>query len=308
MRCHYVPQFYLRNFSIPEKREYLFSYGRKGEPFETTINSVAARNNLYILKNKDGTKDGGLEDMFSMLEGNCEPIIEKIIKFESVDVVSEEEKILLSYFIAFLHTRNLSFLAQQKNTHTALMKTIMKINAEDKEIFREGLKKSKIKVDNNEEVESLRKSILNFDKEFKIEYPRAGDDYFIANGIEIGNKLVPYVFNKSWGLVISNSSRVFITSDNPVILIKPETLPEFRGHGFINSHIYIPLSPKISLVLTTQKEDIDVVKIKREDVDYFNGLIMYYAHQFVYSNLLSKNIDDTFKQTTEGESERVIVN
>ena len=166
MRCHYVPQFYLRNFAIPGKPGYIFAYSRKNEQFETTINSVAAKNDLYVLKNKDGTKDGGLEEMFSRLEGDCHPIIGKLIENKKIDILREEEKVILSYFIAFLFTRNLSYLAKQKNSHTALMKLIMEVNAKDKENFKKVLKDSKVDIDVNDdqEVEKLRNSIFNFDR------------------------------------------------------------------------------------------------------------------------------------------------
>ncbi|MFA5360131.1 MAG: DUF4238 domain-containing protein [Patescibacteria group bacterium] len=307
MRCHYVPQFYLRNFSIPEKLGYIFAYSRKGQPFKTTINSVAAKNDLYILKNKDGKKYEGLEEMFATLEGDCKPIIEKIINTEEINI-SDDEKVLMSYFIAFLYTRNLSHLEQQKNSHTALMKKVMQMNAQNKENFKKILEGSKYKInlDDDKEVEDLRNSILNFDEHFKIKYSKNSDDYFIANGMKVGMELVPYIFDKNWRLLISRGSRVFIISDNPVVLIRPTNLPHFYGNGFANSHIYLPLSPKISLILNTKKGDIKIADVKRENVDYLNSLIMFYAHQFIYLNLLSNNINNLFKQTKEGESEQII--
>ena len=39
---HYVPQFYLRNFGIPRKPAYVWSYIRNGSPREKAIKSVAS--------------------------------------------------------------------------------------------------------------------------------------------------------------------------------------------------------------------------------------------------------------------------
>jgi len=53
-----------------------------------------------------------------------------------------------------------------------------------------------------------------------------------------------YIFHKEWHVLDSNCSRVFITSDNPVALIRPENLPPFYGVGIANGHIVMPISPK----------------------------------------------------------------
>jgi len=47
MRCHYVPQFYLKNFSIHKEDGYIFAYQRNKDTIKTTVNSVAAKNDLY---------------------------------------------------------------------------------------------------------------------------------------------------------------------------------------------------------------------------------------------------------------------
>lgn len=57
MRCHYVPQFYLKNFSIHKEDGYIFAYQRNKDTIKTTVNSVAAKNDLYVFKNvKRGEK------------------------------------------------------------------------------------------------------------------------------------------------------------------------------------------------------------------------------------------------------------
>ncbi len=309
MRCHYVPQFYLRNFAISGKPEYVYAYRRKAKPFKTKIGAIAAKNNLYIFRDKKtGKKSDEIEKMFAWLEGLVAPIIDKIVNQNSFSFssLSSQERGILSEFIAYLHTRNLSFRERQKNLHSAGIKMMMKIKAGDKEVFKQDIKKAKIKIKSDKEIEELRQSILDFDKHFKIGYGKKNDDYFLKQALLLSLELSPIIFRKEWHLLESDN-RVFITSDNPVSLIRPENLPPFYGVGFMNGHIAVPLSPYKCLLLKNGKGGAERLKINRDNVNFFNGHIMFYAHKFVYSNLLSKDIENVFNKTKEGASERVII-
>lgn len=79
MRCHFVPQCYLKRFSITDKSGYLYAYQRRGKPFETKTASVAAKNDLYVFTDKfTGKKNDELEKIFSELESLVAPILEKL--------------------------------------------------------------------------------------------------------------------------------------------------------------------------------------------------------------------------------------
>ncbi|MFH1824403.1 MAG: DUF4238 domain-containing protein [Candidatus Firestonebacteria bacterium] len=311
MRCHYVPQFYLRNFAIHSKPKHVYAYRRKYDPFETKISTVAAKNDLYIFKDKNtGKKNDEIEKMFAWIESSSAPIINRIISQDSFSIssLSNQEQIVLANFIAFLHTRNLSFREQQKNLYSAGIKINLKIKAEDEKVFKQDIKDAQIKIESDKEIEDLRQSILDFDKHFKIGYDKSSNDFFLKQSLLLSLKLSPIIFNKEWHLLESDSGRVFITSDNPVSLIRPENLPPFYGVGFINGHIAVPLSPYKCLLLKNGKDGAEKLKIDRNTVNFFNRHVMFFAHKFVYSSLLSKDTQDDFNKTKEGASEQVIIN
>jgi hypothetical protein len=116
------------------------------------------------------------------------------------------------------------------------------------------------------------------------------------------------VFYKKWHILESNSNRIFITSDNPVSLIRPRNLPPFYGVGFLTGNIAVPFSPYRCLLLKNDENKKGYLKINKDYVNFFNSHTMFYAHKFIYSNLLSKDIENTFNKTKEGASERIIVN
>jgi len=307
MRCHYVPQFYLKNFTISDESEHIYAYRRKSKPFKTKTRSIVAKNNLYIFKDKKtGKKSDKVERMFSWLEGVVAPIINRIVNQSSFNIssLSNQDKIILSEFIAYLHTRNLSFREQQKNIHSAGIKMMMKFGADNKEFFKREARDLKI-IKNDEEIEDLRQSILNFDKHFKIDYGKENDDYFLKNALLLTQRISPAIFYKEWHLLESNN-RVFVTSDNPVSLIRPENLPQFRGVGFRNGYIAVPISQYKCLLLVTGKGIIKK-KANRENVDFLNGHTMFYAHKFIYSNMALKDIENNFNKTKEGASEKVVI-
>ncbi len=66
MKNHYVPQFYLKNFSISENQGMVYAYRRDKDPFEVNVNNIAAKNNFYIFTDKNtDKKSDDIEKMFS---------------------------------------------------------------------------------------------------------------------------------------------------------------------------------------------------------------------------------------------------
>lgn len=301
---HYVPQCYLRNFSVSRDPNRIYAYQRNRKPFLTTTKSIAAKNDFYIFVDQlTGKESDALEKVFSKLEDIVSHLIEKLNNTDFLKLTNRE-KSDLAEFIGYLHTRNLSFRQRTKNLQSEFMQLLMTIKAQHKEAFKEDIKKAGIKIESEKELEELRKFILS--KNYEIEW-KGGDDYFLRLSLELANAINPIIFYKEWHLIESNSSRVFITSDNPVSLIRPRKLPQFYGVGFINGIIVLPISPKRCFLLKDKKENKSVIKVGRRTVDFINIHTMFYAHKFIFSNIKSKDIQNMFNGTIEGESERVLI-
>lgn len=312
MRCHYVPQFYLKNFSIHKEDGYIYAYRRNENVIKTTVNSVAAKNDLYVFTDiKTGKKSDELEKTFSRLEGICKPIIDKIIAGTPLIELTNSNRNAMAEFLSCMFVRNLSYREMQKNLFIEFSKLQLKLLASNEENFKktlENIAKEKGETRDEKEIEEIRKSVLNFDENFKIGTGK-NEDYFLRQSIESWMEISEYIFHKEWHVLdCSGSSRVFATSDNPVVILRPENLLPPHGVGIANGHIVMPISPKKCLLLINGNENPSIIKINRKAVDYINKHLMFFAHQFIYSNLLSRDIESGFNETKDGESERIIIN
>ncbi len=221
---HYVPQCYLKNFSFDEKESLVYAYQRKKPIITTNIKNVAAKKNLYTFLDKTtGKKTNVAEEMLGRLEAAACPVIKKIIKTQKLDL-DEKDRGALSQFIAFLATRTISFDAWQKNMSIEMQKQLMIEKARNKDHLKDSFEKAGIKFKNEKELEDMRQSILDFDKHFKVKF-KGENGYFFKVAIELAMDLTQILFNKHWHLLIANTSRVFITSDNPVAIQKVKGMP-----------------------------------------------------------------------------------
>lgn len=302
---HYVPRFYLKSFSIPEKEGFVCAYERNKNPFTTNIKNIASERNFYNFTNKfTMEEDDSVEKMFSQIEGDASSIINKIINQDNFNI-SENEKIRLAFFIAFLAVRNLSHRLKQQNLEIEMRKKLLKIYAQNEDWFKKMIRKKEPQKSDSE-IEDLRKTILNFDKHFILKM-KDGEAYFLKNSLLMAPDLANVILQKNWHIIKSSGSRVFITSDNPVTLIPPKQPHPYGGGGFAFSSIVTPLTPEKCLLLKNEKGGDGIIEVKRDVVDSTNYYIMFYAHKFIFSNYRSKDIQNLFNQTKTGVSEKVIV-
>lgn len=98
---HYVPQFYLRNFSKDENTIGCCYVDAEKQKFHLSenapIKSQASKDYYY-------TKDTRWEDVFSEIEGEANLFIQKILNSEQIRLTLEEEDFLKQY-VFFQHIR-----------------------------------------------------------------------------------------------------------------------------------------------------------------------------------------------------------
>lgn len=309
MNCHYVPQFYLRKFEISGAPGYIYGYRRKEKVIKRTIRSVAAENDLYVFTDKfTGKRNDDIEKMFSWLEGLAAPVIEKINNGTSLLSLTNKEHNILAEFIAYLHTRNLGYREKQKSLAGAFLQLTLKSLVQDEKQFKKALREMG---NGTKEADKIKKYVLNFDKYFKTDWGKKNDDYFLKQALELAIEIGPIMFYKEWHILDNQTSRLFITSDNPVVMMRPRSLPRFYGLGIANSHIVLPISPNKALLLlnkTKPSTDAKVISVDKKFVTSLNRHTMFYAHRFIFSNFVSKDIEKEFNMTTDGLSEKIQVN
>ena len=88
---HYVPQFYLRNFSNNGKSVGTFIFSKRRYVANASIQKVCGRDFLY-------GEDLDIEKWFQGLEGTWAKILDKIITTGKMDMSDEEWTYLLMFF------------------------------------------------------------------------------------------------------------------------------------------------------------------------------------------------------------------
>lgn len=304
---HFVPQFYLRNFAIAGKPGQIYVYERNKKPAQVSIKNVAAKKDYYSIKSKNidlPFPRDKVERIFSVGETGAAPIIKHFLTANSVELHPEDREIL-AIFIAGLSNRTPWFRRNLKDSHISLLKHMLKFAASDKRILASELKKAGVEVESDEELESLMESFQNPDEHFRIGFRGGGsEDYFLRTALELADNLVPVIYGKELHILESSSCRVFITSDNPIVLLPPKGHHPADGLGFLDASILLPISPKRALLLRNRKAVSEVIQIGREKVDFYNSYVNWFALNEVYSNIMSHDIEKAFNETPESGSLR----
>lgn len=109
VREHYIPQFYLRNFSSDQKRIYQYEIGSNKPSKLVPIESVCCVDDLYEFKNDDGeiTDRNRIEKAFAVFEGEFHNVISSIVSkarhtenLYTPCFLTQKEKAMLVFFLA----------------------------------------------------------------------------------------------------------------------------------------------------------------------------------------------------------------
>src|SRR3989344_2084139 len=289
---HYVPQFYLDAFAVegPGKGEshiYQYMHDRTVSP---RISDVASEKHFYTVKEKDTGKPlRDIDTILTMSEGPASTPLKKIITEERIDL-SNEEMSDLSIFLAFLAVRTPGAMNAQKSMAEEAMKEMMALEATSKEGFRKsnedaGLHLSEL------ELEEQRRFIL--EKRYKVEFNNKG--YFLAQGLGVAQEIAGYYEHKFWHLLISDSDRVFITSDNPISIYRPNFGNQLMNGGNKHGTLVIPISPRHALLLRDLPHGSPVLGVSSSRVEKMNENTIRFSNDYVFSNLNSRKIAEMYR-------------
>lgn len=256
---HYVPQFYLKNFS--NNRKSIGMYHTKHHKYikEASIKKQACKDYLY-------GEDGTLEDMLMDIENQSSKIIKKIIETSTLPPQDSNDYALLLLFILMSEARNLRTADSINNFIDIKMKTIMKMNKK-LDISPDFIDKTKISM-----------NIPNL--------------HSISTSLEI----YPILFDLKSVLLISKNDRQFITSDNPLVRYNQMYIQRkytLRGYGLGNMGIqlFFPISPQLCICIFDNilydceiNKDGNIEIDKGKHMDEINKLLYLNSYNNVFFN------------------------
>lgn len=251
---HYIPQFYLKNFSEDKIRINVY-HSKSGDSFLSPIDSTCQGKYFY-------GKDVEFEKELSNIEHDQAIVIKKIVDTQSVTDLSEKEFFTLLTFFTLQLTRTKDAKKLADNISSLLSENLLipMMNAR---------------------AESYGKSSGYFDS-ISIENPE-------LYKLIMGNALV-----STWGitdlkpiLILNKTENPFISCDSPVVKnnyfqIKNDYLTGFQSPGL---QIFCPLSDKL-LVLLIHEDAYKILGESNLIVELTNELDVNKVNQLQTLNAL----------------------
>ena len=281
---HFVPKFYLKNFSFENnKNEIGIKIKNSGRFIRNgPIKSQASKDFFY-------GKDGVVENWLSNLEGKHNTVIKNIILTQLLPKFETPDYYELIKFICLTNFRNPVIINA--------FKEMWKLTSESIEDFH------------------VQKNINLEEK-----YQELGHEDSIKIMISYFEKLTPILIDLEYKLLVNKTKFPFITSDLPLIrynsYLEPTNWPQGKtGFGNIGIQIFIPISPELCLVFF----DKDVYKvgnrrnklvelIDSRDIDQLNLLQVVNSNNLLFFNdkihnhYIEKLIQTAKKFTTPNKS------
>lgn len=214
IKQHYVPKFYLKNFSNMEKNKYfIYCYDiNQNKKYVANIKNIAEEKHFYKIGNQN------FEEDFQKSEKITAPIIQNLSKYKKTKPLNNiKKRSQLSIFMAiqFLRTNE-------------MRKTMLEQNS---------------KISNYLENFELVKDMENINK-------MLGEQYIKHHQIgiihDLTQNLTHEIFFKKWILLKNKTQTPFWTSDNPIVRYNPHGK---IGFGCSHIHIFYPITPKLCLCL-----------------------------------------------------------
>ncbi|RUT43271.1 DUF4238 domain-containing protein [Paenibacillus anaericanus] len=289
---HYVPKFYLRNFSTNKKNIGAFFLEKNLYIPNTSIKSQACQDYLY-------GEDGSIEEMFSKLEGQAAQIIKQIIETQSVPDRNSEEHHLLLLFMLLSEARNLKSADSISNLIDTQMKVILKMKLEHGQLP-------------DVSHETLEKTSFSHE---------------IPNLLPIQStiKIYPVLLDLNCCLIINKTDRQFITSDNPLVrynLMYIRRNYHLRGYGLGNMGIqlFFPISPNLCICIfdhilydCSVDTNGNIIVNRGKQIDELNKLVYLNSYKTLFFNertkesYIKKIISNVRHTTTEIKNEITVL-
>ena len=266
---HFVPQFYLKNFSNNKKSIGIYRFKEHKFIENASIKENCGRKFLY------GKEDTNIEDWFGKLEGIWSNIFSKIIENEKIDYLNIDE---ITYIYMFI------YLTDVRNAETADYNNLL---------LRETIKNTVLLTKEHKPDDKYGKLDLSILKNLSYDKP---------NLINIQNmpNIVDCMSDLKLILIKNNSNTQFITSDCPVakynkFFIEREYKGRSYGYGQMGFQCFVTISPKLCLCLIDEVlydfklEQNNLLLVNGVDiVNDINNLIVNNSDEYIIFNNLEK--------------------
>jgi len=280
---HWVPRFYLKEFSIEEsqsKKEsqvWIFSKD-EGDPKIVNIKDIAAKRYLYSPQDENGNRSWKMEEELASLEGLMSQIWPTFAN-GYLDLDNQSYRKIISLFLATLYWRHPKRLPE----HEKMQNWFINFCEEN--------------IPKDENGKPVACQIATPKGEFTLD-PADWDNYsnptqydkekfFVDTIKESSMDIAEILMKKRWSVIVSETKQ-FITTDNPLV-ISNSIMGEIKNYGLNTkgTKITFPISPTRVLIIDDLYDEphSQYYSLKEDGNNIINILLWADAHQFMISHM-----------------------
>jgi hypothetical protein len=213
---HTIPASYLGNFV--DNNGHVWVLDTDDRIFNVNPNNILKERHFYSLTNEDGTKNLSVENMLSSIESDFVNVYRD--KIENGLFLTDKERVIVSVFIATLMTRT-----RPRRDHT-------KSSLEEMKDWMEGwAKKPNSKSEERVLAATPSTGGATIDLDTLKEGLKDFDEHHTASIFRSFSENAALIFQMKWSVWI-NTSYGFVTSDDPVVLLRPASIKKFGVGSF----------------------------------------------------------------------------
>jgi hypothetical protein len=246
---HFIPQFYLRNFSPAgdRRKAKVFCVDQSTrKSFETLVRNVGSRRHFFRI-NLEGYDPNHVEDAMAEVEGEISHHLADAI--ETNRFPSDLHFSFVMLLMGNMAVRNPRFRSKIEDLHLKVIKGMMGAMLQDKQRFDDSLRQARadgVPIRDDIKYQDMKDLIA------RGEYSVMIDQTYLI-GLEL--KLVPTVIEqlarRSWSFISAAPDTTYATCDDPVVLAwadGDDRRPYSPGFGLMGTIVMFPITPGLALI------------------------------------------------------------
>lgn len=274
---HFLPQFYLRGFSIDRRGIYQIEK-RTATYYGCQIKDTAAIKDFHKLDYEDAEDPNALEKALAQIEGE---LAEHLATFLAEGLANEQARLYTVQLLSLLRLRVPAFKRHIEASYPSSIRKVAELMDRDGKfpVPPAGLEEKL-------EIKNLKIEVLNW-KCLEIMFKLAADEEHLRPLYRMRTTLMHAPFGTS-----------FLTSDQPVSLYHPTAAksPYGAGPGTPGIEISLPLSSRTLLVLDHARGPHTTRTATTDEVFEFNRRTVAMAQEYVFTGEFPERYVDVVRR------------
>jgi hypothetical protein len=297
---HYVPQMYLRGFFDPleeaKKQNVLWLHEVGKRPKRVTIRNVGGEEDFYAYEDA-GKTYGEIEDKLAEMEHSVAPTLKKLRS--GIIALSAEEREEFATFVALTLARVRFFSDLTNKFAVETRRQFADACLRDRRIFEKYVGKperssnAKLPTSFEEMREYLEKVSSG---EILVEQTSRG--WTLKIMMESALDLSPLLEGMSWGLLQAARHEIFVTTDNPVVVVDPyKSRSKVGGVSYSKAAFFtFPISRDYCLQGVNSPAADGTQLLRPSEVHEINKTLIAAAYRYVFSPTRASFVQKIFEE------------